>query len=131
MTFDKPTLKALRIALDAALGPVAKQHGIQLRVGNISFTPTTFTAKLEGAAIQSDGIVASRERADYARYCRAFGLPADGLDKRFTTGGETYRITGIRARKRRCPVQAERARDGRTALFPVETVVALLARGAA
>lgn len=47
--FDKGNLKGLRAEIDAALAVVAKNNGITLTLGHISFQAGEFTAKLNGA----------------------------------------------------------------------------------
>jgi hypothetical protein len=44
----KPQLAAIRADINAALAAVAKKHGVDFNLGNIRFTPETFSGKLTG-----------------------------------------------------------------------------------
>ncbi len=59
--FNKPTLKALRADIDAALTAVGAKHGISLTAGNARFTGDNATFKLECALLNSDGVAESKE----------------------------------------------------------------------
>jgi hypothetical protein len=45
--FDKTNLKNVRADLNAILSKYAKDNGIEINIGNISFTAGTFTTKME------------------------------------------------------------------------------------
>lgn len=62
--FDKPTLRALRTDIDAALAAVGAKHGISLKAGNARFTGDTATFKLECVLLNSDGVAETREMLD-------------------------------------------------------------------
>ena len=59
--FDKPTLRALRPELNAALAAVGAKHGISITIGNGSYTGENATFKLELALLGSDGKAESKE----------------------------------------------------------------------
>lgn len=69
-TFDRANLQALRPEIDAALAAVAQKHGIELRLGNISFDPTgtSFTSKIEGKA----GAFGETKRKEAIEYAKIF-----------------------------------------------------------
>lgn len=47
-SFDRPSLKMLRNAIQSALNPVIKEYGIDLSLGTIRFDRASFRAKLTG-----------------------------------------------------------------------------------
>ena len=59
--FDKPTLRALRTDIDAALAAVGAKHGISVTAGSASFRDTNATFKLECAMLNSAGVAESKE----------------------------------------------------------------------
>ena len=121
--FDRPTVKALRNDLDQALAQVAKQYGIEISTGNISFSGDNCSIKVTAAVIGESGMVMSKEATDFARYAQ-FKLPGVSLGDQFTYGGKTYTITGWKARASKNPVLAEC--NGNTYRVPVELVKSAL-----
>jgi hypothetical protein len=49
--FDKTNLKNVRADLNAILSKYAKDNGIEINIGNISFTAGTFSTKMEAKVI--------------------------------------------------------------------------------
>lgn len=95
--FDKPNLKMLRNEIDDALKHVAEKHGIRLSLGNISFTATTFTGKLE--ALISDGNAEDLDsnikwQKNFLTYAPLYGLSKDDLGRTFTYANKEYKIVG-------------------------------------
>ena len=80
--FDKQTLNALRVELNATLADFASKHGITLQLGNISFRESEFTAKLEAK------IVGAKTFADMKleRMMVAYSLGRLGRDNRVLVG---------------------------------------------
>lgn len=62
--FDKPTLRALRADIDAALAAVGAKHGISISAGNARFDANIATFKLNCALLNSDGKAETREMLD-------------------------------------------------------------------
>lgn len=59
--FDRPNLKELREEIRAALARVERVNGVRLTLGNIRFSPTSFTVKITGS-IDETGRVELRKR---------------------------------------------------------------------
>lgn len=94
--FDRPNLKVLRTAIDAALKSVADEYGISLAAGNAKYAPdgSTVTFKLEGAVKTAMGEVASKEASYFKQYATMHGLTPEHLNKTFVSRGETYKLIG-------------------------------------
>lgn len=123
-SFDRPTVKALRSDLDIALAKVAKQYGIEISTGNISFSGDNCSIKVKAAVIGDGGLVMSKEATDYTRYAKFNGLDAK-LGDTFTYQGTEYTIVGWKSRARKNPVLAKNAK-GDTYRVPVSMVKASL-----
>ena len=52
--FDKTNLKNVRTDINAILATYAKKNGIELSIGNISFTSGTFTSKINAKVIGAE-----------------------------------------------------------------------------
>ena len=122
-SFDRPTVKALRVDLDSALAKVAKEYGIEISTGNISFSGDNCSIKVKASVIGSDGTVMTKEATDFARYAKLHGLDAKVGDT-FMNAGVTYTITGWKSRSRKYPVTAKSSKDGKTYKVPVRMVKA-------
>lgn len=76
-TFDKSNLQSLRFAINMKLDDIAKEFGITLRLENISYSETEFTAKMKGTAAGN----AEKQKADAAMMAKAYGLKTTENDK--------------------------------------------------
>lgn len=122
-SFDRPTVKALRVDLDSALAKVAKEYGIEISTGNISFSGDNCSIKVKASVIGSDGTAITKEVTDFARYAK-YELPGVKVGDTFMNAGVTYTITGWKARSRKYPVTAKSSKDGKTYKVPVRMVKA-------
>ncbi len=66
--FDKPTLRTLRTELEDALAATAQRLGIEIKVGNASFTDSNVTFKLNLSVRGEDGTVKSKTRVALERF---------------------------------------------------------------
>lgn len=118
-SFTRPNVKALRVDLDSALSKIAKEYGIEISTGNISFSGSNASIKVKAAVIGDGGMVMTKEATDFSLYAKMNGLDAK-LGDTFTYGGKTYTITGWKSRARKNPVLAEN--NGQTYRVPVQLV---------
>lgn len=96
--FDKPTLRALRADIDAAVAAVGAKYGISVTAGNASFRDTSATFKLECALLNSDGKAETKEMV-----CLKECYP-ELVNKRVTFGrGTNGFIIGYNPRARQYP----------------------------
>ena len=51
--FDKPTIKAIRQAMDQALATVADEYGITINTGNARFSGNEVTFKVKANTVDS------------------------------------------------------------------------------
>lgn len=126
--FDKVNLKTVREDINSALAEVAKKHGIELEIGNISFDALSFRTTLKASV--KDGTADSslpgtaEMRTDFKRFASIFGLSESDLGKTFKQGRKEYTIVGMKPRKRTAPIIA--TTDGNMYAFPAEMVRSLL-----
>jgi hypothetical protein len=104
MTFTRETLRALRDAINAALAPVGKAHGVAITVGSISYREKLASAKLELAAVTEEGTVVRREAEDFDRLHKAYGFADYDRGRTFTMRGRTYELIGLNPRARKQPM---------------------------
>lgn len=75
---------------------------------------------------RSDGMTLDPEQLRFEALAEAFGLSASDFGREFSTGRETFRITGIDPRRPKYPISAERVPDGQGFKFTGEQVALLL-----
>lgn len=124
--FDKPSCRALRIAVEAKLQEVAKEFGIAIKTGNGTFTRSNFNFKVEACVFANDGTVLSKEAEEFKRFAPSYGLEASDLGKEFVLRGETYKIKGLSSRSTKFPIFATKLSDGKCYKFPEDMVKTLL-----
>lgn len=110
-SFDRATLKSIRIEIDAALAQLAAKHGFSMKLGAVRFTETNFTGKVEASL--------SGEAPEVQRYrdmCGVYGLDAKMLGKNVHFAGEVFKVIGMKSGYK--SVLAERG--GRTYRIPVD-----------
>lgn len=120
---NKELLRAVRVAVDAALIPIAKAHGLtSLTTGKAIYDPRggTFTIKLDGVAEGGTPVPAQL----YNLFRESRNLPEIGAT--FTHGGKQYKIDG--ANSTGSKVLAARQPDGKQFLFHPEDVARLCAK---
>jgi hypothetical protein len=126
--FDKPSLHLLRAALDRAMAQVALDHGLTLRVGNISYQQQTCTLKVEAAIVdQASGRPATKEAEAFKQLASIYGLRPEDLGRTVTHQGQPLTVAGLKTGASKRPILLEGA-DGRRIVAPVELVKQLLAR---
>nr|WP_203583032.1 hypothetical protein [Ruegeria sp. PrR005] len=73
-----------------------------------------------------DGSALDPERLRFEALAAAFGLSPADFGRQFSTGRDTFRITGIDPRRPKYPISAERIPDGQGYKFTAEQVALLL-----
>ena len=98
--FSRQSLKALRVDLDAAMAKVAAKHGISLTAGNISYSPSTATIKVEAGVISASGVVVTKEAKAFDQYKNLVGLGSLNVGDAVVVQGKDYTITGYKPRSK-------------------------------
>lgn len=122
MIIDRAFLRDFNKDAVAALEKVAAEHGVSLKQGTSRYSDTNATIKFELSAISTSGEVLTPEAQAFKRSADQFGLHADDLGGTFLARGTKYRITGLKTRRPKYPVTAERVSDGRSFKFPASSV---------
>ena len=125
-TLERSTVRDLSADIQAALQAVALKHGITFTPKGCTFSSTSATFRIEAAVIGDGGVAETRERTDFPRYAGLFGLKPEWLDKSFVHGANTFTIIGIATRKSKQPVLAKQQGNGKTYVFPANTVATLM-----
>lgn len=120
MTIDRKFLKTFNADAMKALERVAAEHGVRITQapGRFARDGSNATIKFELAAITTSGEVLSKDAQAFKTHAERYGLSPDDLGGTFTHQGEQFRIVGLRTRRPKFPISAERVSDGRGFKFP-------------
>ena len=107
--FDKPSIKAIRTAMDAALAKVEKQYGIKISTGNARFSNDEVTFKVKANVIAKGGIVKTKEAQAWDIYATSQGLGHLSVGDSVQLQGKSFTIKGYNTRARKSPINIEDA----------------------
>ena len=103
-TFNKTSLGNIRSDINTALAQVSKKYGIELGIGNISFTENTFSTKLTASAVgnstaqkTSDSLPGNvAMRAAFVKNASYLGFKSSDLGSKVMFQGEECVLVGAR-----------------------------------
>jgi hypothetical protein len=107
--FDKPSIKAIRIAMDEALAKVEKQYGIKINTGNARFTGDEVTFKVTANTIGTAGQVQTKETQMWALMAPSHGLGHFSVGDTIQLQGKSFTIKGWNTRARKSPIEIQDA----------------------
>ena len=119
--FDKPTIKAIRMAMDQALATVASEYGITINTGNARFSGNEVTFKVKANTQSADGTVNTKEAQMWDLYAPTHGLGHLSVGDTIQLQGKSFTIAGYNTRARKSPINITDA-QGRGYKCSVEMV---------
>ena len=102
--FDKPTIKAIRMAMDNALATVEKEYGITISTGNARFSGNEVTFKVKANTMGNDGTVNTKEAQMFDLYKNSIGLGHLNVGDTINLQGKSFTIAGYNTRARKSPI---------------------------
>ena len=102
--FDKPTIKAIRMAMDQALATVASEYGITINTGNARFSGNEVTFKVKANTQSADGTVNTKEAQMFDLYKQSIGLGHLNVGDTIQLQGKSFTIAGYNTRARKSPI---------------------------
>jgi len=112
-TFEKATLKDLRVSIDKALEQVEKQYNLKISAGNCSYTEDSCTFKLN-CSLPNALSKSAKDLIDHLEYrnecSHLLSLDKDKVGKDRTS---EYKLTGYRVRARKNPFLIEDISNGK------------------
>ena len=119
--FDKPTIKAIRMAMDQALATVASEYGITINTGNARFSGNEVTFKVKANTTSTDGVANTKEADNFELYKNSIGLGWLEVGDQIMLQGKYFTLKGYNTRARKSPIQIEDS-NGRGYKCSVEMV---------
>jgi len=114
---DRSTVKDLRPKVQEALKAL-EALGLNVQVGNASFSSTSVTFKVELAIVSEGGAIQSKAAETFKRLAYLYGLRPDDLGKTYGP----YTVVGLNPRAKKYPIVARR-KDGKDYKIPAEMIV--------
>ena len=105
--FDKPSIKAIRMAMDEALAKVSKEYGIKISTGNARFSNDEVTFKVKANTIGTGGVVKTKEAQAWDIYANMNGLGHLSVGDSVELQGKSFTIKGYNTRARKSPINIE------------------------
>ena len=105
--FDKPTIKAIRMAMDNALANVASEYGITINTGNARFSGNEVTFKVKANTVDSSGSANTKEATMFDLYKQGEGIGHLKVGDTITLQGKDFILKGYNTRARKSPIQIE------------------------
>ena len=102
--FDKPTVKAIRMAMDNAHAKVEKEYGITIKTGNARFSGDEVTFKVKANTMGNDGTVNTKEANMWDLHADMNGLGHLKVGDTVNLQGKSFTIAGWNTRARKSPV---------------------------
>ena len=120
--FDKPTIKAIRLAMDNALANVASEYGITINTGNARFSGNEVTYKVKANIVDgATGTAITKEATNWDLYKNSIGLGWLNVGDQILLQGKHFTLKGYNTRARKSPINIEDA-NGRGFKCSVEMV---------
>ena len=124
--FDRKNLKALRQDMNAALKAIEAQYGIQIKVGNASFSDNEVTFKTKCNTIGEGGKAQTKEANQWKLYAELNGVGQFSVGDRITIQGQVFTIEGWNTRAKKSPVMIKDVATGKSYKCPKNVLVGKL-----
>lgn len=118
-------LRTFTSEAEAALTEIADKFGVKISYKSGSFARDGSNATIKFEIVAPDaktGGFVSREAQDFKRFATQYGFKPEDLGSTFKVRREEFRITGLKTRRPKFPISAERVKDGKKFKFPADAV---------
>ena len=105
--FDKPTIKAIRVAMDDALAQVEKAYGIKISTGNARFSGNEVTFKVKANTVTSSGSAITKEAQMFDIVKHQEGIGHLSVGDTVILQGKQFILKGFNTRARKSPINIE------------------------
>lgn len=107
-SFDRSTVRLINSEIESALQAIGNKYGVQIGTGNSRFSSTEFTTKVKVAAVNSSGVVLSKEAKVWDLMAPTHGINFKVGDQfQVHSSPLTFTITGWNTRSPKYPIQAQ------------------------
>jgi hypothetical protein len=131
ISFDKPTVRQLRDAMNEELQTLGKKYGVTFRLGSATFYEKSVNFKLEAVVEGEDNTRVTKAKNALEIYAKAY-LPGVDLEKTYNHPNpeiKTFTIVGWNTKAREYPVIIQAA-DGKRYKNSIEAIQRLIRKSA-
>lgn len=121
MEFNKKDFMEFRENAKQALKEVESKFGIEINMGNISYSEEAFTCKLEAKRTDIDA-----DFVNWKKNCVYYGLAEEDYDSIISIRNGKYKLKRFDNKKRKYPIIAENIIDNKMIGLTVEAVIGYL-----
>ena len=122
---NKQNLQIIREKINKALSDVGQEIGLNIKLGNISYSPSGFNAKVEAELISKGEKAKEADQEKNELLSMSIGFDKNIVGRTFAKAGSNYEIVDIKPRSTKFPVIAKKS-DGTRYKFPVSLVKLLM-----
>lgn len=112
--FDAPSLRDIRVDLQAAIASVEAKYGIKLTAGRAKYSEKSASMTIDMATFTSDGQIVDREREFLLANLNYLGLKAEHLERTILLGNDTFKLKGYNTRRYAKPFSVVSMTTGKT-----------------
>jgi hypothetical protein len=118
---DKNRVIQISDKIKKALSDISESEGIQISIGPISFSQTSFIAKITGVEVGSDFVDKSN-----LLMSKRYGFSQNIVGMQFESKFGKFIIDGFKSSNRKYPVLATRVNDGKQYKFEKDSILKYL-----
>lgn len=98
----KELLLDIRATLKEAFKPLVEKHGVNVSLGNVSYSPEEATGKLIIKIINdiTPSEIVEKNKELFEKFAMKYGLKASWFGKEFTVDGEKFKISELNRKGR-------------------------------
>jgi len=119
MEVNKTTLRQFRTEFDGLIKPFAKEKGIQMSMGSISFDKNSFYFKVNVISAKNKG---QAEKIEFEKYASSYGLKGK-YGEEIELYNQKYKLVAIKPKASKYPIVAIRLGDGKRVKIPFDKYV--------
>ena len=131
MSLNKTNIEQVRNLIASKLEEISTETGMQITLGNCSYTSENATFKLEVATLSEDGEAMTKEAKDFKTHAtmgwantEAGEVKPEWLFQTFTDSrNEEYKVVGYKPRSKKYPMLVASTSNGKKYKMTTQTII--------
>jgi hypothetical protein len=125
---NKERVRAINIAMVAALQSVEAEYGVSIKTGSSRFGDDSYAVKVDVVENDASGNAVRKEAVNFKSDALFLGLPPGSLGQMFTFNGYKYTIVGANRKSYKRPILVSRTDNGKEYKMGADDVIKSLKR---
>jgi len=114
---ERQDVKKYRVEIQGLLDGYAKEKGVTIKIGQISYDKNDFKASF---TLVEAGNKEDVRRMDFEKHCGMFGLKKEDYGRIEKLMGKSYKLVGIKPKGRKYPLVFESMDNGNSYKFKID-----------